>query len=137
MGQETRTMDISGGNTYFGLYFGLSKYDIFGPNLVFVRLRLGERMISACVVPTVEHGGGVMVWGCFAGDTVGELFRIQGTLNQHGYHSILQQYAIPSGLRFVGLSFVFQQDNYPKHTSRLCKGYLTKMESDGVLHQIT
>ena len=25
----------------------------------------------------------------------------------------------------------------PKHTSRLCKGYLTKMESDGVLRQMT
>ncbi|KAI4884630.1 hypothetical protein NFI96_014244 [Prochilodus magdalenae] len=25
------------------------------------------------------------------------------------------------------------QDNDPKHTSRLCKGYLTKKESDGVL----
>ena len=36
----------------------------------------------------------------------------------------------------VGLSFVFQQDNDPKHTSRLCKGYFTK-ESDGVLHQMT
>ena len=57
---------------------------------VFVRRRVGERMISACVVPTMKHGGGVMVWGCFAGDTVCDLFRIQGTLNQHGYHSILQ-----------------------------------------------
>ena len=56
-----------------------------------------------------------MVWGCFAGDTVCDLFRIQGTLNQHGYHSILQRYAIPSGLRLVGLSFVFQQDNDPTH----------------------
>ena len=56
-----------------------------------------------------------MVWGCFAGDTVCDLFRIQGTLNQHRYHSILQQYAIPSGLRLVGLLFVFQQDNYPTH----------------------
>ena len=76
------------------------------------------------MVATVKHGGGgVMAWGCFAVDTVCDLFRIQGTLNQHGYHSILQQYAIPSG------------DS--KHTSRLCKGYLTKKESDGVLHQIT
>ena len=57
----------------------------------------------------------------------------QGTLYQHGHHSILQQYAIPSGLGLVGLSFVFQQDNDPKHTSRLCKGYLTNKESDGVL----
>ena len=65
---------------------------LFGSNhRVFVRRRVCEWMISACVVPTVKHGGGgVMVWGCFAGDTVSDLFRIQGTLNQHGYHSIMQ-----------------------------------------------
>jgi hypothetical protein len=74
-----------------------------------------------------------MVWGCFAGDAVSVLFRIQGTLNQHGYHIILQRYAIPSGLCLVGLSFVFQQDNDPKHTSRLCKVYLTKKDSRQVL----
>jgi hypothetical protein len=79
-----------------------SKIEIFRSNRrVFVRHRVGERI--ACVVSTVKHGGGVMVWGCFAGDTVGDLFRIQGTLNQHGYH----RYAIPSGLRLVGPSFVF------------------------------
>ncbi|XP_041820024.1 pleckstrin homology domain-containing family A member 5-like isoform X3 [Chelmon rostratus] len=33
--------------------------------------------------------------------------------------------------------FVILQDNDPKHTSRLCKGYLTKKESDGVLRQMT
>ena len=52
-----------------------------------------------------------MVWGCFADDTFCDLFRIQGTLNQHGYHSILQRCAIPSGLGVVGLSFVFQLNN--------------------------
>ncbi|KAL7852392.1 hypothetical protein SRHO_G00181770 [Serrasalmus rhombeus] len=78
-----------------------------------------------------------MVWGCFAGDTVGDLFKIEGILNQHGYHSILQWHGIPSGWRLVGPSFIFQQDNDPKHTSRLCKGYLTKKESDGVLRQMT
>ena len=57
--------------------------------------------------------------------------------NQHGYHSILQRFAIPSGLCLVGLSFVFQQDNAPKHTTMLCNGYLTMKESDGVLHQMT
>ena len=73
-------------------------------------------MISACVISTVKcGGGGVMVWGCFAGDTVGDLFRFQGTLNQHDNHSILQRYAIPSGLHLEGLSFVFQQDNDPTH----------------------
>ena len=37
------------------------------------------------MVPTVKHGGGVMVWGCFSGDIVGDLFRIQGTFD--GYHA--------------------------------------------------
>lgn len=72
--------------------FNESKFEIFGSNgRVFVRRREGERMGSACVVPTVKHRGeGVIVWGCFTGDTVGDLFKIQGTLNQHGYHGILQ-----------------------------------------------
>ena len=76
------------------------KFEMFGSNcFVFVRCRVGERMIYRCLVPTVKHGGGgVMVWAYFAGDTVIHLLRIQGTLNQHGYHSILQRYAIPSGL---------------------------------------
>ena len=75
-----------------------SKFEIFGSNrCVFVRRRVGEWMISAWVVPTVKHGGrGVMVWGCFSGDTVCDLLRIQGTLNQHGHHNIMQHYAIPS-----------------------------------------
>ena len=77
------------------------------------------------------------MWGCFAGDPVGDLFKIEGTLNHHGYHGILQQHAIPSGLCLVGPSFIFQQNNDPKQISRLCKCYLTKKESDGALHQMT
>ena len=104
---------------------------------VFVKCWVGQQMISACVVPTVKHGGGgVIVWGCFAGDTVSDFFLIQGILSQHGYHSILQRYAIPSGLRLVALSFVFSTEQWPKTHLQGCKGYLTK-ESYGVLHQIT
>jgi hypothetical protein len=56
--------------------------------------------------------------------------------NQHGYHSILQRYAIPSGLHLVG-HLVFNR-TMTHHTSRLYKAYLTKsVESEGVLHQIT
>ena len=32
---------------------------------------------------------------------------------------------------------LFSYRAMPQHTSRLCKGYLTKKESDGVLHQMT
>ena len=116
-----------------------SKFEIFGSNRrVIVPCRKGEQMDFACLVPIVKHGVyGVMVWGCFAGDTVWDLFKIEGILNQHGYHSSLQRHAIPSGLHVVGPSFIFQQNNDPKHTSRLCKGYLTKKECDGVLLQMT
>ena len=96
-----------------------STFEIFGSNhCVFVRRRVGEWMISAFVVPpwSMEE----VVWWCFALDTVCDLFIIQGMLDQHGYDSILQWYAIPSGL------------SHP--TSRLCKCYLTKKESDGMLH---
>ena len=57
-----------------------------------MRRRVGERMISACVVPTVvKHGGlGMILWGCFAGDTVSD-FRIQRTL-LHASRCILQRY---------------------------------------------
>jgi hypothetical protein len=59
--------------------------------------------------------------------------------NQHRYHSILQRYAIPSGLRLVGLSFVFQQDSVQKHTSRLFdqEGEWWSVASDDLASTIT
>lgn len=85
-----------------------SNFEIFGSNHgCFVRCRKGEQMDSTCLVPNVKRGGGgVMVWACFTGDTVEDLFKIGDILNQHGYHSILQRHAIPSGLHLVGPSFI-------------------------------
>ena len=60
-----------------------------------------------------------MVWGCFGAGEVGNLYRVEGILNQHCYHSILQHQAIPSGQRLIGANFVLQQSNDPKHTSKL------------------
>jgi len=62
-GQETQGLDIRQWRSV--LWSDESKFAIFGTNLrVFVRRREGERMVSACVAPTVKHGGGsVMVWG--------------------------------------------------------------------------
>ena len=74
-----------------------------------VRRVVGARMASQCIVPTVKHGSGsVMLWGCFAGENVGDLFEVKGIMKKEEYHKILQKHAIHSGKRLVGRGFVFQ-----------------------------
>ena len=91
-------------------------------------------MLEECLTPSVKHGGGnVMVWGCFGAAKVGDLYRVKGILNKEGYHSILQRHAIPSGQRLIGANFILQQDNDPKHTSKLCKNYLEQKQAAGIL----
>ena len=80
------------------------------------------------------------VWWCGATLLV-TLLGIYSKLKAHSpawlpQHPAATCHPIPSQ-RLVGPSFIFQQCNGPKHTSRLCKGYLTKKESDGVLCQMT
>lgn len=83
-------------------------------------------------MPTFKFGGNsVMMWACFAGGEVGDLVKVDGTINRHGYHNILQRHALPSGQRLVGDGFIFQQDNAPIHTARLNKRYLGKLEKPG------
>ena len=97
-------------------HFGLMSPNLrcLVPTTVFVRHRVDDlRMCGSHREAWKRWCDGV--GGCFAGDTVGHLFRIQDTLNQHSYHSVLQRYSILSGLRLVGLSFVIQQDNDPTH----------------------
>ena len=64
---------------------------------------------------------------------VGDLYKVKGIFNKEGYHSILQRHAIPGGQRLIGGNFLLQQDNDPTHTSKLCKNYLGKKQSAGIL----
>ena len=64
---------------------------------------------------------------------VGDLYKVKEILNKEGYHSVLQRHAIPCGQRLIGANFLLQQDNDPKHTSKLCKNYLGKKQSAGIL----
>jgi transposase len=74
-----------------------------------------------------------MVWGCLGDGNVGDLYRVKGILKKEGYHSILQHHAIPYGRRVIGANFLLKQDNDPKHSSKLCKNYLGKKQSAGIL----
>ena len=48
-------------------------------------------------------------------------------------HQILVKHAVPSGQRLIGKGFILNQDNDPKHTSKICQNYLKKSEQKGVL----
>lgn len=116
-----------------------SKFQLFGQNRrVFVRRQNGERANEGCVVPTVKHGGGsVMIWGCFGGDKSGDLVQIKGIMKKEQYHSILQRHAIPSGTKILGKPFILQQDNDPKHASKLCMNYLESKQKQKILEIMT
>ena len=103
----------------------------------FVRCRTSEKMLEECLTPSVKHvGGNVMVWGYFGAGKVGDLYNVKGILNKEGYHSILQRHAIPCGQHLIGAYFLLQQDNDPKHTSKLCNNYLEKKQSAGILYSV-
>lgn len=107
-----------------------SKFELFGSKRrVYVRRGAHESTLEACTVPTVKHGGGsLMVWGSFCSAGVGDLIEIKGTMDQLMYYDILQKNAIPSGFRLIGGGFVFQQDNDPKHKSKMITEFLRRKE---------
>ncbi|XP_054648642.1 AP-1 complex-associated regulatory protein isoform X1 [Dunckerocampus dactyliophorus] len=80
------------------------------------------------IIPTVKYGGGgVMVWGCFAALGPGRRAVINGTINSAAYQKILRENVRPS-VRDLKLkpTWVLQQDNDPKHTSKPTSEWLKK-----------
>ena len=116
-----------------------SKFELFGQRRrIYIRRTTKEKMIPECLVPTIKHGGGsVMVWGCFSSAGVDDLVKIEGIMKKEQCKTILENNAIPSGLRTIGHGFAFMQDNDPKHTSKLCKNYIKEQENNGVLKNMT
>jgi transposase len=117
------------------LFTDEKKFEIFNSKRrIYCWKQKGEELRNDTIQPTVKHGGGsIMMWGCFLGDRVGDLFKVNGIMKKEEYHSILQRHAVPSGLRLYGQGFVLQQDNDPKHTSKLCKNYLESKQEAGTL----
>jgi hypothetical protein len=76
------------------------------------------------LTPTVKFGGGsVMVWGCFSYHGVGKLVFIDGKMDAAKYVDILSNNLEESAIMMGLGSYTFQQDNDPKHTSKLAKSY--------------
>uniref|UniRef100_A0A673MHA2 Transposase Tc1-like domain-containing protein n=1 Tax=Sinocyclocheilus rhinocerous TaxID=307959 RepID=A0A673MHA2_9TELE len=78
-------------------------------------------------IPTVKHGGGNMLWGCFSAKGTGRLHRIEGRMDGAIYREILGNNLLPSVRALkMGRGWVFQHDNDPKHTARATKEWLRK-----------
>lgn len=70
-----------------------------------------------------------MVWGGISVNGVSTLKRIDGIMDKKVYHNILVRQAVPAGLSLIGKGFILQEDNDPKHASKLCRGYLEKRKT--------
>ncbi|GBN40985.1 Transposable element Tc1 transposase [Araneus ventricosus] len=81
--------------------------------------RKNEELNPKNLVGTVKYGGvGVLVWGCMSASGLGNLVFIDGIMNHALYMNILRDNLKLSAQNLdIGNSFVFYQDNDPKHTA--------------------
>jgi transposase len=92
----------------------------------------GTALKEQHVKGTLKFGGGnLMMWGCMTAQGVGFACRIEGRMDAELYCSILQDELLQT-VEYYGLNrdqLIFQQDNDPKHTSRLASKWF---EDNGV-----
>ena len=73
---------------------------------------------------TMKHSQSIMVWGCFSYHGQGNLHEIKGIMNGEMYKNIIHDNLLPSVSKSkMRRSFIFQQDNDPKHTCHLVQKY--------------
>ena len=84
--------------------------------------RKGEPLGKRDVQQTVKSGGGnIMVWGCMGWEGTGKLVEVEGRMNGQQYVDILDNNLWES-MKILAIDpeiAVFQQDNDPKHTSKV------------------
>lgn len=61
------------------------------------------------------------VWGCFSRDMIGPIHRIEGIMDGAVYRDIVSDKMLPHARAKMPRGWVFQQDNDPKHTSKVAK----------------
>lgn len=123
--KEYETKDQSFWNTV--IFSDESKFNIHGSDgRAKVWRKPNSELEPQNMMGTVKHGGGsVLVWGCMAASGVGKLVFIDGIMDRFVYLDILKNNLHESAENLgIGESFVFQQDNDPKHTALIVKEWL-------------
>lgn len=73
-------------------------------------------------IKTIKHGGGnIMLWGCFSSTGVGPIYWVKGKMCATDYVNILNSIMLPYAEEEMPVKWEFQQDNDPKHSSKLAK----------------
>ena len=104
-----------------------SPYTIRGSTRFRVWRLPNERYTPAVTKMTVKHSEKIMVWGCFCASGVGHLHKVQGIMDRVRYKQILIHHLRPSAQSLFGSNdWLFQQDNDPKHKSKLVMDYLER-----------
>lgn len=71
---------------------------------------------------TLKHGGGsIMLWGAMSSRGVGPLHKIEGNMDKFQYARILNDTMMPYADENMPVTWIFQQDNDPKHTAHYVK----------------
>ena len=104
------------------------KFNVFGNDgRAYVRRPPGKELDPKYTKKTVKHGGSsVMVWGCFASCGVGPIVEINGNMTGEIYKDILKENLKNDFIDNLPLLWTFQQDNDPKHCSKVVKTWMAK-----------
>lgn len=104
-----------------------SKFNLFGSDgKTRVWRKINTAMVEKNLIRTVKYGGGsVMVWGCMSTAGVGNLVFIEGKMDRYAYLNILRG-NLKQSAENLGhqQSWIFQQDNDPKHTALVVREWL-------------
>ena len=110
------------------LFSDESKFKLFkSDGCQYALFRPGQAYDDQFVKKTIEHGGGkVMVWGCITGQGMGRLHKIEKIIQAPDYVKIIEDQFLGTlkdlkMCRTGNSGVIFQQDNDPKHTSKLAR----------------
>ena len=109
-----------------------SKFNLFGSDgQKYCWRKPGEALKEQHVQPTVKHGGGsLMIWGCMTWKGIGNITKIEGTMDSKMYRDILKAELLDTyeWQELDPEEYVFQQDNDPKHNSHLLKNWFAEQD---------
>ena len=111
-----------------------SKFNLFGSDgRRYCWRKPGQQFDERYVRKEIKHGGGnVMVWGCITAKGLGRICRIEGNMDAKLYVEILNDDVLGTlrDLEINKKDIYFQQDNDPKHTSRLAQDWFLQKKLD-------